>query len=163
MPAFTLEDSTKAWEANAWAGMVLRILAGTGAGQRRTIVSNTATVITVTPAWGTLPDTTSEYDIVSSESSPISETVVYLGKATGALTGVIRGYEPEFSARAWPGGTTIARVLAAQDIRALQNRVVEAEGEIGDLDTLTSTHTTEIGALEALIAWYRERNIWGSA
>jgi len=45
----TLTDSTKNWATNEWANMGVEIL--TGAGQKRTIVSNTATILTVSPAW----------------------------------------------------------------------------------------------------------------
>ncbi len=41
----------------------INIVAGTGAGQARIIQSNTATVVTVTDAWTTQPDATSEYQI----------------------------------------------------------------------------------------------------
>jgi hypothetical protein len=166
MPAFTLIDSTKAWTPNAFVGMTLRIIAGTGVGQRRIIASNTATTITVTSMWGTLPDATSEYDILSSYGSPISETILYTGKAVGALTGVTRGYEPEFSARSWSGGTVISRVLAAQDIRALQNRVVEAEDDIDALETLATAHDGRLVSLEddreTLVQWFRVNRVWGA-
>lgn len=58
----TLTNSGKAWTTNQWANSQIRITAGTGAGQVRTITSNTGTVITV-PAWTTTPDATSTYSI----------------------------------------------------------------------------------------------------
>jgi len=60
--ATTLTDTNKSWTTNQWAGKVLVITAGTGAGQTRKITSNTATVITV-PTWITNPDNTSQYVI----------------------------------------------------------------------------------------------------
>jgi len=42
----------------------LRITAGTGVGQVRTILINTTTTITITTAWDTIPDDTSEYELV---------------------------------------------------------------------------------------------------
>jgi hypothetical protein len=140
-----LVDTTKAWDIDEWVGYYIRIVAGEGAGQRRTVDSNTATVITVTSEWGVPPDATSVYQILSRLAAPASETILYAGKVTGALTGCTRGYEPEFSNRAWPGGTHIARVFTAQDLRALQNRVVVAEGDIvtnqGNIDTLIENQT----------------------
>jgi hypothetical protein len=161
--ASTLTDDTQTWDVDAWIGQILRIISGTGAGQRRIVESNDADTITVTVAWDTEPDATSDYDVVSSLPSPVSETILYTGKAVGALTGCTRSYEPEFSSQAWPGGTPVSRVLTAQDIRSLQNRVLAAEGDITDLDLLTGTHTTEIADLQDLLAWYQERRIWGSA
>lgn len=61
--ASTLTDSTKVWQTNAWANYQIRIIRGTGAGQIRTIASNTGTVITTSAAWTTNPDTTSVYRI----------------------------------------------------------------------------------------------------
>jgi hypothetical protein len=53
---FTNLGVTTAWE--------IRIYDGTGKGQRRTIDTVAATVITVSDAWGTQPDTTSKYTLV---------------------------------------------------------------------------------------------------
>lgn len=61
--ANTLTDSSKAWTANAHAGWVVHIIAGTGAGQKLTILSNTATQLTVDANWTTQPDATSQYVI----------------------------------------------------------------------------------------------------
>lgn len=61
----TLEAS-KTMLLNQWANYQIRILSGTGAGQIRTISSNTAgasSVITVSAAWTTAPDATSVYRV----------------------------------------------------------------------------------------------------
>ena len=46
-----LTDGTKAWATDEWAGMPVKITGGDGSGQVRTVVSNTATTLTVTPVW----------------------------------------------------------------------------------------------------------------
>lgn len=61
--ANTLTNSAKGWATNQWANYQVRITAGTGLGQIRTISSNTATVITVSSNWTTNPDATSQYSI----------------------------------------------------------------------------------------------------
>lgn len=61
--ASTLTNSGKAWATNQWTNYQIRIVSGTGAGQIRTIASNTGTVITVSSAWTTQPDATSVYSI----------------------------------------------------------------------------------------------------
>lgn len=59
----TLTNSAKAWGVNMWANMYqVRITGGTGKGQIRPIVSNTATALTVA-AWTVTPDNTSTYVI----------------------------------------------------------------------------------------------------
>lgn len=45
-------------------GYVVRITGGTGAGQWRLISSNTATVLTLSTSWTTVPDTTSTYEVI---------------------------------------------------------------------------------------------------
>jgi hypothetical protein len=59
----TLTNSAKAWATNQWAQSQVRITAGTGAGQIRTVASNTGTVLTVSAAWTTTPDNTSQYSL----------------------------------------------------------------------------------------------------
>lgn len=61
--ASTITNGAKNWAVNQWANYQIRITAGTGSGQVRTISSNTATVITVSSAWTTQPDNTSQYTI----------------------------------------------------------------------------------------------------
>lgn len=61
--ASTLTLSTANWAVNQWTNAQIRITSGTGAGQIRTIASNTATVITVSAAWTTAPDATSVFAI----------------------------------------------------------------------------------------------------
>lgn len=61
--AATLTHSGKTWTANQWANMQVRITSGAGAGQIRTIASNTSDTLTVSAAWTTQPDATSAYVI----------------------------------------------------------------------------------------------------
>jgi hypothetical protein len=61
--AKTFNDSTKSWTVNRWANYAVRILAGTGAGQLRQILSNSSTSLTLYGGWNVLPDSTSVYAI----------------------------------------------------------------------------------------------------
>jgi hypothetical protein len=61
--ATTLVDTDKALTTNAWIDYILVITAGTGVGQTRRIISNTATEFTVA-AWETNPDSSSVYAVV---------------------------------------------------------------------------------------------------
>jgi len=61
--ASTITNTAKAWTTNQWTNAQIRITAGTGAGQIRTVASNTGTVITTSAAWTTQPDATSQYSI----------------------------------------------------------------------------------------------------
>ena len=59
----TLTNSGKAWGTNMWANYQVRITAGTGKGQIRSVASNTGTALTVSAAWTVTPDATSVYSI----------------------------------------------------------------------------------------------------
>lgn len=61
--ATTITDTTKTWTTNQHQGRYIVIYAGTGYGQTRKIVSNTATEATVS-TWDTNPDDTSMYRII---------------------------------------------------------------------------------------------------
>ena len=61
--ATTLSNSAKNWATNQWTNSQVRITSGTGAGQIRTISSNTGTQLTVSANWTTTPDATSGYSI----------------------------------------------------------------------------------------------------
>jgi hypothetical protein len=78
--ASTLTNSAKTWTVNQWANSQVRIVSGTGAGQIRTIASNTATVLTTSAAWTTNPDATSVYSIEGND-----DFIYYMGSAAVTL------------------------------------------------------------------------------
>lgn len=57
----TLSDSTKSWTVNSWTGYDLLLVSGTGVGQLRRVVSNTATTVTLDRAWDITPGATAHY------------------------------------------------------------------------------------------------------
>ena len=63
----TLTDNTKNWGANGWAPGVVKIIAGTGAGQIRRVTENTASTLTVTPDWDTQP-AGADYDVIKTST-----------------------------------------------------------------------------------------------
>lgn len=90
-PAATrMEDSTKIW--SSLAGKVVKITSGTGIGQVRYILSNTASVLNLETAWTTLPDSTSTYDIHPFPALPTYQIddVPILFSDVGTATGVAR-------------------------------------------------------------------------
>ena len=52
------------WSVDAYAGKNVEITSGTGAGQVRNVLSNTAEILTVDRAWTTNPDATSVYKVI---------------------------------------------------------------------------------------------------
>ncbi len=63
----TLVQTGKTWAPSQWINSQVRITAGTGAGQIRTITANTADSLTVA-TWTTTPDATSQYAIEGNDN-----------------------------------------------------------------------------------------------
>jgi hypothetical protein len=61
--ATTIGNSTLEMPVNGYAGLVVRIATGTGAGQEQIIASNTAQLITITTPWTVTPDATSQFAV----------------------------------------------------------------------------------------------------
>lgn len=87
--ATTLQAGGKSWATNQWANSQVRIVSGTGAGQIRTIASNTADTLTV-PAWTTNPDNTSTFQIQGND-----DFIYYVGN------GAVTLYRYSISANTW--------------------------------------------------------------
>ena len=78
----TTLNTVASWTPNIYANLNVQIVGGTGNGQTRTIVSNTANQLTVSTPWDTTPDNTSAFQIVS--PNPVSWFEVF---ANGAQQG----------------------------------------------------------------------------
>lgn len=77
-----LNDTSKTWTVNAFVNMSVEITFGTGEGQKRGIISNTANQLTVDVNWNTNPDSTSQYKITSTASFAGSVTKQDTGSQT---------------------------------------------------------------------------------
>jgi hypothetical protein len=77
--ANTVGNTTAEMGGVNYAGMIVRILTGTGADQEYSIVSNTVTTLTVTQSWAVQPDATSQFAVAeaawhfaaTAKSSPV--------------------------------------------------------------------------------------------
>lgn len=56
-------QSAQTWTVNQFTGYRIHLLAGTGAGQFRTILSNTSNTVTVDSTWATTPDSTTKFEL----------------------------------------------------------------------------------------------------
>lgn len=98
----TLTNSGKTWTVNQWTNYQIRITAGTGIGQTRTIASNTSTAITVSSNWTVNPDNTSVYSIEGND-----DYIYLMGNAAVTL------YRYSISSNTWTTITpTVARSVA---------------------------------------------------
>jgi hypothetical protein len=87
----TLVNSTKTWATNQWANYQVRISEGVGAGQARTIVSNTATTLTISGTFSPAPSSSSTYSIEANDTYVYlmgnnSNTFYRLSSSTGSWT-----------------------------------------------------------------------------
>ena len=105
-----------AWATNMWANYQVRILSGTGAGQVRTIASNTSTTLTVSSAWTTTPDATSYFVIEGDENS-----IYFLGGAAVTL------FKYSISGNTWATLTPGAARAAAPGAGASGNWIAQVE------------------------------------
>ena len=106
----TLTDTTRSWEVNGFARKLIYIVSGTGAGQYRYVISNTATVITVDAAWTT--DTTSIYEISGnwsdvSSNAVASTTTIQAGTGTPWTASQWIGYQVRAVAGTGAGQTSV--------------------------------------------------------
>jgi len=108
----TLSNSAKAWATNQWANSQVKITAGTGAGQIRTIASNTGTALTVSAAWTTTPDATSQYKIEGND-----DFLYLMGNNAVAL------YRYSISGNTWTTLSPTAARAAAPGLAASGNWV----------------------------------------
>jgi hypothetical protein len=99
--ATTLVQTGKTWQASQWINSQVRITAGTGAGQIRTITANTGDTLTVA-TWTTTPDATSQYVIEGND-----DFLYLMGNNAVTL------YRYSISANTWTTLTPVAARAAA--------------------------------------------------
>lgn len=99
--ATTLVQTGKTWQAGQWVNSQVRITAGTGAGQIRTITANTGDTLTV-GTWTITPDATSQYAIEGND-----DFLYLMGNNAVTL------YRYSISANTWTTLTPVAARAAA--------------------------------------------------
>jgi hypothetical protein len=78
----SLTDAAASWTVDEYAGDIVQIVAGTGAGQVRVVESNTADTLTIpsTQPWTTVPDGTSTYLIRVQETEVPGDLSVQMAR-----------------------------------------------------------------------------------
>lgn len=76
----SLTDATAEWETDEWAGDVLYIVDGRGAGQFATITSNTGDTLTLAGNLAFSPDNSTRYMINNGKTVEITTRWTYLGR-----------------------------------------------------------------------------------
>jgi fibronectin-binding autotransporter adhesin len=162
----TIGDSAATWIVNQFVGQFVEITSGTGVGQTRRIVSNTATTLTVSPAWTTTPDTTSDFEMqpeqlygstnivtaIGTYDQPLGETrEVYVGTSDGADGGGVTAFDGY-------GSSTVFDVYHANAGKFDEHG---AEWTGTDSDDITSmgvhSNSRTFGSLQGL--WSKSRDL----
>lgn len=86
----TIGDSGETWLENEFVGQFVTLTGGTGSGQTRRIISNTSTTLTVSPAFDTTPDTSTNFEIDPEALFGSSDTVSAIGIDNRAALGEVR-------------------------------------------------------------------------
>ena len=85
--ANTLVHNGQVWEDNVWSGYQISIVGGKGAGQTRSVVSNSRETLTIRDAWSQLPDATSVYVLRLSKTTLANLKFVATGQQTVTTAG----------------------------------------------------------------------------
>ncbi len=161
-----LNDATKTWTVNEWAGCTAKIVQGTGKDEvtlYRTIVSNTATALEMDSMWAIAQDTVTEYVILGSSkwreitghglTVPVTAVlvvgeVVYFAQGDSVLMRSHREYNNAgtWTESDWNAETTYAVHLAYQPLankiwRAQNN---DATGIVSVSSATPATYGTDL-------------------
>ncbi len=142
--SFNIGASILEMQPSRYAGMIARIISGTGAGQERFIAGNTANTITIVAKWDVIPDATSTFVVAQgtyqfgglSQGSPIqfsipnqAGAVVHLSGRSSNCNGVESPYEISPLTRWTIGGASFTNVDAAPpDVPLFGVNVSESAG-----------------------------------
>ena len=164
--ANTAGNSTAEMGGANYAGMIVRIISGTGADQEYTIASNTATTLTLTQPWAVQPDATSLFVVAeaawhfaaTAKTSPVqfeipNETGVTLHiQGRGANVNNLEGPPLLSTLTRWTVGGGGSGDMAAPPqpvfglgASSLASGTVELSGV--SFPTLTNTHSATAGTL----------------
>ncbi|MCX5743476.1 MAG: DUF4215 domain-containing protein, partial [Proteobacteria bacterium] len=116
--ASTLSDSSKTWVVNQWGGQTVYITGGVGAGQQATILTNTATQLTVVPNWATTPTATSTYVIINPPGTNVTPSTTVTSATTTTLTLAAAGWNVDqwkgwtASILSGPGAAQVATIVS---------------------------------------------------
>ncbi len=86
----TITDTGETWFPNEFAGLIVNLTSGTGAGQTRRVISNTTDTMTVAIPFDVTPDTTTDFEVDPEALYGDSNAVVAIGLTNKALLGEAR-------------------------------------------------------------------------
>ena len=164
----SLTDGFKTWVTDVFAGMTIKIVSGTGAGDIRIIASNTGSVITPTTPFSVAPDGTSVYQISKTQTAdqPRGNLVVPMAgldvtltagqfssssfEVTGTLTANVNLIIPDSSAQAFIVKNSATGAFTMTVKQAATSGVTVAQGQTVSLYTDGTTVSQATNELKGL-------------
>lgn len=164
----TLGDSGESWIPQEFAGQIVTLTSGTGAGQTRRIVANTGTVLTVSPAFTTTPDTTTDFKMDPESLYGATNSVSAVGVSRQTLLGESRLLCAGTNSGTDTGGVTcfnhqsgpnlVADVYHA-DAKYLDDAATEWTGtDFDDIRAIDLTNRTMVIGSEAH-TWFETQDV----
>jgi hypothetical protein len=115
----TIADSAETWTLNEFVGSNVEITGGTGVGQSRKIVANTATTMTVYPAWTVTPSTDSDFEVKPEQLYGASNAVEAIGITDTEFLGTARRLFVGTNDGADGGGVTVLNGMGNSSVAEL--------------------------------------------
>jgi len=115
-----LEDAHQHWNTNSWVNYYVSLTSGKGSGQIRKIISNTATNLNVSPAFDTVPDNYSQFEIRSGykESTQSLKLKLYIKYDDGNR---INGKLKSYSCRIQASDTSVVEFVSVEKGSGLED------------------------------------------
>lgn len=155
----SLQDTTKSWTVNEFAGYYIRIVSGTGVGQLRQIVSNDTNSVTWSTV-GTAPDATSYYTIEGFDAGTATSATSASGTASAtaaSIAGNILTVGGSITGSFQPGmilsGTGVGALLTFSNATCtISTSVVTVSSTTGIFPGMVMTMVSGTGTLAAGIS-----------
>ncbi len=154
----TIGSSSQSYIPNSFASLVVEITSGTGAGQTRNIISNTATTFTVYPAWDTTPDSTSDFRVSPSKLYGTTNTVTSVAVDAPTQINKVRNLYVGTNDGADGGGVSVFTNAGAG---GQKTEVYSSDSGIPDDDFGTAWSGTDADDINA-IASYTDTLVFGT-
>ncbi len=154
----TIGSSSESYVPNSFAGLVVEITGGTGAGQTRNIISNTATTFTVYPAWDTTPDSTSDFRVSPSKLYGSTNTVTAISVDSPTQINHVRSLYVGTNDGSDGGGVSVFTNAGAGGIKT---EVYSSDSGVGNDDFGTAWSGTDADDIKAIAA-YTDTIVFGT-
>ncbi|MCR4274984.1 MAG: LamG domain-containing protein [Candidatus Campbellbacteria bacterium] len=157
----TIGKTGAGWTPNQFAGSLVEITGNTGVDQTRRVISNTATTLTVSPAWTTTPDATSDFEVIPEQLYGGTDSVTSISVFENAFIGKMRQMYVGTSNGSDVGGVTVFQgygntyVTDVYHGNAGKTTDAGVAWSAGDADDVTA-----IGAVNGTLAIGSLQHLW---